>query len=60
MRVLIIEDNTDICANIESFFCGRRWQMDFAHHGQRGLDLALSNKYDVIVLAYYATGLKWH
>lgn len=50
MRVLFIEDNMDICANIESFFFGRGWQMDFSHHGQTGLELALSNNYDVIVL----------
>lgn len=50
MRVLFIEDNMDICANIESFFFGRGWQMDFAHHGQTGLELALANHYDVIVL----------
>lgn len=57
MRILVIEDNMDICANIESFFFGREWQMDFAHHGQTGLTQALSHSYDVIVLDIMLPGL---
>lgn len=57
MRILIIEDNTDICANIDAFFSGRGWQMDFAHNGKVGLKLSLANKYDVIVLDIMMPGI---
>ena len=41
----------------QSFFFGREWQMDFAHHGQTGLTQALSHSYDVIVLDIMLPGL---
>lgn len=50
MRILFIEDNADICANVDAFFSGRGWQLDFASDGLSGLSLSLSNKYDIIVL----------
>lgn len=49
MRILIVEDNLDIQANIadylEDFFT-----LDFAYSGDQGLELALKHQYDVIVL----------
>lgn len=50
MRILFIEDNPDIRANLDAFFCGRGWQLDFASDGLSGLSLCLNNKYDIIVL----------
>jgi DNA-binding response OmpR family regulator len=57
LRILVIEDNADICANIDAFFGGRGWQMDFAHNGNLGLKLSLTNKYDVIVLDIMMPGI---
>ena len=50
MRILVIEDNVDICANIDAFFSGRGWHLDFAYEGHSGLRLSLQNRYDLIVL----------
>ena len=49
MRVLVIEDNLDIQANIADFL-EPDYLLDFAYSGDQGLSLALANDYDVIVL----------
>ncbi|PCI62698.1 MAG: DNA-binding response regulator [Kordiimonadales bacterium] len=49
MRVLIIEDNLDIQANIADYL-ENDFTLDFAYSGTQGLELALSGEYDVIVL----------
>lgn len=49
MRVLVIEDNMDIQANIADFL-EPDYLLDFAYNGDQGLSLALTNHYDVILL----------
>ncbi|UTW55711.1 response regulator transcription factor [Kordiimonas sp. SCSIO 12610] len=49
MRVLIIEDNLDMQANIADYL-EKDFSLDFAYNGDQGLELALANEYDVIVL----------
>jgi DNA-binding response OmpR family regulator len=50
MRVLIIEDNSDLAANVYDFLEARGHTPDAAGDGVTGLHLAVSNDYDVIVL----------
>ncbi|VUD46108.1 Transcriptional activator protein CzcR [Thalassocella blandensis] len=50
IRVLIVEDNRDICENIAAFLEQHRYVLDFAYDGISAMHLALSNTYDVIVL----------
>ena len=50
MRLLIVEDNLDIQANIADYLEGNHYTLDFAYTGGQGLELALENQYDVIVL----------
>ncbi|WP_202899610.1 response regulator transcription factor [Kordiimonas gwangyangensis] len=49
MRILIVEDNLDIQANIADYL-EDSYSLDFAYSGDQGLALALENEYDVIVL----------
>jgi DNA-binding response OmpR family regulator len=49
MRILIVEDNLDIQANIAEYM-NADYSLDFAYNGEQGLELALENEYDVIVL----------
>lgn len=49
MRILIVEDNLDIQANIADYL-EDSYSLDFAYSGDQGLSLALENEYDVIVL----------
>jgi DNA-binding response OmpR family regulator len=70
-KILIIEDNPDIVANIYAFFEPKGFEMDNAHNGISGLALASSNRYDVILLDVMLPGMegtklcqtlreKWH
>ena len=57
MDVLIIEDNTDIATNIADYLVVRGHSADFAHNGITGLQLALENSYDVIILDLVLPGM---
>lgn len=50
IRVLIVEDNRDICANIAAYLEKHSYIMDFAYDGVSAMHLALTNPFDVIVL----------
>ena len=57
MRVLIIEDNPDIAANIGDFLEDRGHTVDFAGDGVTGLHLAVVNDFDAIVLDLALPGM---
>lgn len=57
MRLLIVEDQRDIARNIADYFSGDDWQLDFAYDGVHGLELALGNYYDVVVLDLMLPGI---
>ncbi len=50
IRVLIVEDNRDICGNIAAYLEKHAYVLDFSYDGISAMHLALSNTYDVIVL----------
>ena len=56
-KILIIEDNPDIVANIYAFFEPKGFELDNAHNGLSGLALATSNRYDVILLDVMLPGM---
>lgn len=56
MRVLVIEDNLGIQANIADYL-EKDFTLDFAYNGDQGLELALTNDYDVIVLDLMLPGM---
>ncbi|MBF0133483.1 MAG: response regulator transcription factor [Magnetococcales bacterium] len=57
MRILVIEDNQDLVANIFDFMEARGHTVDTAHDGLVGLHLAMVNTYDVIVLDLVLPGM---
>ncbi len=57
MRVLIVEDNRDIAANIGDFLEARGHESDFALDGLGGLHLAITMEYDAIVLDITLPGM---
>jgi len=57
MRVLVIEDNPDIAANIGDFLEDRGHVVDFGADGVTGLHLAVVNDYDVLVLDLMLPGI---
>lgn len=56
-KILIIEDNPDIVANIYAFFELKGFELDNAHNGISGLALAANNRYDVILLDVMLPGM---
>ena len=56
-KILIIEDNPDIVANIYAFFEPKGFELDNAHNGLSGLALAANNRYDVILLDVMLPGM---
>ena len=57
MRILIIEDNPDIAANIGDYLEEKGHTVDFAGDGITGLHLAIVNDFDAIVLDLALPGL---
>ncbi|WP_131667529.1 response regulator transcription factor [Psychrobacter pygoscelis] len=56
-KILIIEDNPDIVANIYAFFEAKGFEIDNAHNGKSGLALVSTNRYDVILLDVMLPGM---
>ncbi len=57
MRILIIEDNPDIVANLYGFLEPKGYVLDSALNGYAGLALAADNEYDVVILDVMLPGL---
>ena len=57
IRVLIVEDNRDICENIAEYLKKHSYVMDFAFDGISAMYLALANPFDVIVLDLMLPGM---
>ena len=57
MRILIIEDNPDIAANIGDYLDEKGHTVDFAGDGITGLHLAIVNDFDAIVLDLALPGM---
>jgi len=57
MRILIIEDNSDLAANIYDYLEEKGHTLDAAADGITGLHLAIVNDYDAIVLDLTLPGL---
>ena len=50
MRLLLVEDNRDLASNIIEFFESRRSIVDWAADGVSGLQLAIYQTFDVLIL----------
>ncbi|HBB26948.1 TPA: DNA-binding response regulator [Candidatus Gracilibacteria bacterium] len=50
MKALLIEDNREISKNIKRYLELDAWTVDIAFDGQTGLNMALENEYDIILL----------
>lgn len=57
MRILIIEDNRDIAANLGDFLSDRGHEVDYAYDGITGLHLAVVNDFDAMVLDLALPGM---
>ncbi|PWI57303.1 response regulator transcription factor [Sulfoacidibacillus thermotolerans] len=60
MRVLVIEDNVEVASVIESALQEEKWETDVAHDGRQGLEKALQEPCDVIILDIMLPDLDGH
>lgn len=57
VRLLVVEDNRDICDNIAGYLEKHSYVMDFAYDGISAMYLALTQPFDVIVLDLMLPGM---
>lgn len=57
MRILLIEDDLDIAANVGDYLEGVGHQVDFAYDGISGMHLALTREFDAIVIDWMLPGM---
>lgn len=57
IRVLVVEDNSALMANISEFLENDRYTLDFASDGMVALHLVTTNDYDVIVMDVMLPGI---
>lgn len=50
MKILIVEDNVELCENLEEIFSKNGFIVDTAHDGEKALDLLFSSEYDLVIL----------
>ncbi|MGC8545652.1 MAG: response regulator transcription factor [Athalassotoga sp.] len=50
MKVLIVEDNLELCKNLEEIFSENDFIVDATHDGEKALDLLFSSEYDLVIL----------
>jgi DNA-binding response OmpR family regulator len=58
MHILIVEDERKMAALLRRVLTEERHSVDLAYDGPTGLDLALSDTYDVMILDLMLPG--WH
>ncbi|WP_250461467.1 response regulator transcription factor [Microbulbifer litoralis] len=50
LKILLIEDNPTLARQTGEFLQAHGWQIDFAHNGRLGQQLALEQVYDLVIL----------
>lgn len=57
MRLLLIEDDSDLAENVIDYFEMQGWSVDYAITGEAGLQFAQENHYDALVLDINLPGI---
>ena len=57
MRILVIDDDTELASLLKEFLQREGFQPEFAHDGRTGLDRALNGNYDLVVLDVMLPGM---
>jgi DNA-binding response OmpR family regulator len=56
-RVLVIDDDRELCELVREYLVQECFQVDLIHEGKHGLEQALSGKYDVVILDVMLPGI---
>jgi two-component system response regulator CpxR len=55
-RILIVDDDTELCDELEDLLAGEGYAVDTAHDGVRGMELAGAARYGAVLLDYKIPG----
>ena len=50
MKILIVEDEIQLCESLKELLKNENYDVEFVHDGLSGVNFIMSNKYDVIIL----------
>jgi two-component system response regulator CpxR len=56
-RVLIVDDDAELCALLREFLTRERFDVEFAHDGDSGLKRVLGERFDLVVLDLMLPGM---
>ncbi|WP_028357117.1 response regulator transcription factor [Brackiella oedipodis] len=56
-RILIVEDHSALAANLQEFFSGKEYILDFAYDGLTALHLVATQAYDIVILDIMLPGV---
>jgi DNA-binding response OmpR family regulator len=56
-RILVVEDNTDLAFGLRNNFEIEGYEVELAHDGKQGLELALARPFDLVILDLIMPGL---
>ena len=57
MRILVIDDDTELCSLLHEFLTREGYSVDFENEGRHGLERALKGEHDLIVLDVMLPGM---
>jgi two-component system response regulator CpxR len=57
VRILVIDDDVELCALLGEFLKREGFQVEFEHHGTRGVERALNDSFDLLVLDVMLPGM---
>src|SRR5579885_3253361 len=57
MRILVIDDDSELCSLLDEFLTREGYEVDFENEGRRGLERALKGEHDLIVLDVMLPGM---
>lgn len=56
-RILVIDDDTELCELLQDYLSGEGFQVDAVHRGDQGVEVATRQPYDLVVLDVMLPGL---
>lgn len=56
-RILVIDDDTELCELLQDYLSGEGFQVDVVHRGDQGAEVATRQPYDLVVLDVMLPGL---
>lgn len=57
-RVLVVDDDVELCELVEQYLRSQGFQLDSVYDGTTGVTNALSNSYDMVILDVMLPGIR--